>query len=74
MGNVRTNVILRRVRATIVAVEKQYVLYIMSECLWHEVASIKFAFPIFSSVACPHLRYFSTVSHNGTIFGGGGGV
>ena len=40
------------------------------ECFWHEVASMQFAFPILSSVACPRLQYFSTVSHNGTIFGG----
>jgi len=32
-ANIRVNTIFRRVRATIVVVEKQYVLYIMSECL-----------------------------------------
>jgi hypothetical protein len=31
--NVRTNVTLRRVRVTNVAVGKQYVLHILSECL-----------------------------------------
>jgi hypothetical protein len=32
-GNVRKNVTLRRVRATIIAVEKQYVLHILSVSL-----------------------------------------
>ena len=32
-GNVRLNVTLRRVRAAIVAGEKQYVLHILSVCL-----------------------------------------
>jgi len=32
-GNVRINVTLRRVRVTIVAVEKQYVLHFVSVCL-----------------------------------------
>ena len=32
-GSVRINVTLRRVRVTIVAVEKQLVLYILSVCL-----------------------------------------
>jgi hypothetical protein len=33
-GNVRINVTLRGVRVTIVAVQKQYVLYFMSVYLW----------------------------------------
>ena len=56
------NVTIRRVRATIVAAEKQKVLHILSVCLYLWVPSVKCACVILSSVAWSALQYFSTLS------------
>jgi hypothetical protein len=58
------NATLRRVRATIVAVEKQQVLHIPSVRLQPLVPSAKSACAVLPSVAIPALLYFSTLSHN----------
>jgi len=63
------NVTLRRVRAAIVALEKQSVLHIHCVCLWTYVSCTQCACTIFSSVA---FRLYSIFPHyiiNGTIFG-----
>jgi hypothetical protein len=57
------NVTLRRVRATIVVVEQQQVLHILSVCLQPQVFSMQCACAILSYVACPALQCFSTLSH-----------
>jgi hypothetical protein len=59
----------RRVRATIVAVGKQWVMHNLSVC----VCSLRYPAckDILSSVACSALQYFYTLSHlNDTILGG----
>jgi len=58
-----TGVILRRVIATIIAVENKYLLYIVGVCLWSYVTSMLRARAIFSSVACPGLKCVSILSH-----------
>jgi hypothetical protein len=55
------NVRLRHVRATIVAVEKQLVLRIMSVAL--RIQRAMRMRRIMSSVACPALQHFSTLSN-----------
>ena len=57
------NVIPRSIRVTIVAVEKQYVLHILSMCLQPQVHSMQCASAIFLSVACPAVQNVSTLSH-----------
>ena len=61
------NLTSRRFRATGVAVEKQYVLHILSVCcsLLYPACNARASY---SSVACPTLQYFSTLSQKGTIF------
>ena len=63
------NVIPRSIRVTIVAVEKQYVLHILSMCLQPQVHSMQCARGTFSSVACPALQQFPHYVINETIFG-----
>ena len=57
------NVTLRRVRATIVAVEKQSIIHNLSVC----ICSLRYptcnAHAPYCHVACPPLQYFSTLSH-----------
>jgi hypothetical protein len=61
-GNVPINVTLRRLRVTIVVVEKQQVLRILSVCLQPEVYySMQCACAILSSVACPVVQHFSAL-------------
>jgi hypothetical protein len=58
------NVTVRRVRVTIVAVEKECITY--SECLSAAVFiqhAMRMRRIILSSVACQPLPYFSTLSH-----------
>jgi hypothetical protein len=59
-GHARINVTLRRVHATTVPVEKQYVLHIMGVCfsLRYPVSSMHCACSILSSVACPATKFF----------------
>ena len=60
------NVTLRRVHATIVTVEKQYVLYIFWVCVSVYstlIPTVKCTCTILSSVASPALLDFSTLSH-----------
>jgi hypothetical protein len=59
--NVRVNVILRGVRAITDAVEKQWVLRILSVC--PQPLSSSNTTRMRQSVACPALLYFSTLSH-----------
>ena len=49
-------VTVRSVRATIVSVEKQYVLDIVSVGLWPWVSSMKCACAVLSCVPCPALQ------------------
>jgi hypothetical protein len=63
-GNVRINVTLRRVRVTVVAVEKQYVLNILSVSVALVIQHAKrMRHVVLPSVACLALAYFSTLSH-----------
>jgi hypothetical protein len=63
-GNVRINVTLRHVRVTIVAVEKQYVLYILSVSVVLVMQHAKrLCRIVLSSVTCLAVLYFSTLSH-----------
>ena len=57
------NVIQRHLRVTIFAGEKQYLLHIPSVCLQPQVSSMECACAILSSMVCPALKYFSTLSH-----------
>ena len=52
---------MRRVRATTVAVERQY--YLFWVCVLTLGKSTKWACAILSSVTCPALQYFSTLPH-----------
>ena len=55
---------MRRVRVTIIAVEKQYVLHILSVCLQSVVIQHAMCMRrIILLKACLTLRYFSTLSH-----------
>ena len=59
------NLTLRRVLATIVAVEKQYVLYILIVCVSVFCTLLYLACNArasYSSVVCPTLQYSSTLS------------
>ena len=56
------NVTLRHIRATTAAVEKKQVLHILSVSLQPQVTSMQCACLILSSVACPALPYYSTLS------------
>jgi hypothetical protein len=62
-GKCTYNITLRGVRVTTVAVEKQCALHILSVRLQPEVSSMQCACAILSSVACPAVQYFSTLSH-----------
>jgi hypothetical protein len=60
------NVTMRGVRVTIVSMEKQYVLHNLSVCVsvalvTHHAKCMRHT--ILSSLACPALPYFSTLSH-----------
>jgi len=57
-----------RFRTTIVAVENQYVLHIVIVCLWPLVSIKQCACAILSSVACPVLNCFSTLSQKTARF------
>ena len=61
--NVLNNLPSRRVFGTYVAVNKQYVLHILSVCLQPNVYSMQRAWAVFSSVTWSALRYFSILSH-----------
>jgi hypothetical protein len=64
------NVTLRRVRATIVAVEKQTNI-VYPECVFLDLGiQHANACAILLFVACPAVQYFSTFPINGMIFGG----
>jgi len=60
-----SNVIVRRVRATIGAVEKKNKYYVFW-CVCSLRYQARNAHALF--LACPAVLYFSTLSHNGTIF------
>jgi hypothetical protein len=59
---------MRRVPATIVAVNKQELLHILSVCLQPYVLRTLCACAILSSMASPALLYYSHYLINGTIF------
>jgi hypothetical protein len=54
---------------TLMAVEKQKVLHILSVCLQPWVSITQFAYITVSLVAYPALRYFSTLTHKRKDFG-----
>jgi len=61
---------MRRVRATIVAVEKQEVLHILSVSIALAIQRAKrMRCIILSFVACSTVQHFSTLSHKNLIFG-----
>ena len=64
-GNVGINVTMRRVGVTIVAVQKYWALRILSVGLWPWVCSPQSACAVLflSTVPCPVVPYFSTISH-----------
>ena len=62
-SQITCNVTSRPVLATIVAVEKQYILHILSVCLQPQVPSVKCACVMLSCVACPAVQHLSTLSH-----------
>jgi len=63
-GNVLHNITLRRVRVTIVAVEKQRIRITKPECIFCSLRyRMQCACAILSSVACPALQYLSTLPH-----------
>jgi hypothetical protein len=64
-------VTLRRVRVTTGAVEKQQVLHILSVCLWPLLIqhAKRMRRIVLSFVACPTLRYFSTLSQTARFSG-----
>ena len=59
LGNVHINVISRRVRVTISAVKKQYVLNIINMCFSLKLSSMHHI--IFSYLSCLAVLYFSTL-------------
>jgi hypothetical protein len=68
------NVTLRGVRVTIVAMGKQQILHILSVSVPLVNQHVKLTCrTILSSVACPALRLFPTLSHKRNDFRGGGG-
>jgi len=58
-SNVRINVTLRRVLATIVAVEKHYILCVSVYLVNQHAMRMRHI----SSLTCPALQYSSTLSH-----------
>jgi hypothetical protein len=68
------NVTLRRVLVTIVAVEKQKVLHILSVCLWPSLFRTQSACAVLYCYLWPVPLYHVCPRYliNGTIFGGGG--
>ena len=69
------NATLRRVRLTIGAVEKQYVLHIVSVCLWPYLSSLQRACAILYRPLWPVwlCQIFPLFLINGMIFSRGGG-
>jgi len=59
---------MRRVQATIVAVEKQWVLHNMSVCICSVMYPACNAHAPYWSVVGPVLQYFSTLPHKGHDF------
>jgi hypothetical protein len=59
------NVILCRLRVTIIAVDKQYVLHILSVCVQSIVIqyAMRIRRVILLSMACPAVQYFCTFSN-----------
>jgi hypothetical protein len=68
-GNLCINVTLWRVRLTVVAVEKEYVLHILSMSVAMVIQHALRMRRIVSSVACPVVPYFFKYLINGLIFG-----
>jgi len=65
-GNVRIKITWRRVRLTIVAVEKRWVLHTLSvsaALIMHH--AIQYA--VLKPMSCPALPYFYTLSHKWTV-------
>jgi hypothetical protein len=69
-GRVGRNITLRRVRVTIVAMVKQYLLHILSVCLQPKVSGMQCACTVFSSVVYSVLQLFLHYLINCAIFGG----